>query len=263
MTENLRNTRGYHRWTPAQEAFIKEKWDTMTRNEIVEAFNKEFTMSININSIKRKAFGLDLRKSKEALSEISKRPNAGQFKAGDTPANIMYDGAIRIRTDKKGIVSKWIRNSVGKWEQLQHYNWRMAGHTIPEGYILRFKHFDPLRSTNWDVSNLETVSRQLHLSTNKKRKGSAKKVSKARKRKADKVRAKLMTKNKKIRTADQQWMKRKEETRKRESRRVLKTVTRDYSKMVRVVIDHRTSIYINKGEDATAAIAKYHSHKTA
>ncbi len=148
----------YPKWTEAEKLFLIENYDLLTRAELADKLGKTFL------AVKSKARDLKLTKSPEAMAELWKRPNAGQFKKGDLPKNTLSDYMITTRVDQGGRVIKYIRVALGKWVELQHYNWKQAGKDIPSGMVLVFKDGD---STNCEISNLELITKAENLSRNR------------------------------------------------------------------------------------------------
>ena len=88
-----------------------------------------------------------------------------QFKKGNLPKNTLTDGAVTIRTDKRGVRQKMIRIRLGKWLYLSRYNYEKHIGPISKGHVIRFLDGDTM---NCDPSNLECVSRQLNMLLNSK-----------------------------------------------------------------------------------------------
>lgn len=152
--------KGYkiHKWTKADEKILIDNFQTHTCKEIAAI------IGCTEAAVKRRRKDLGVLKTEEALTKIYARPNAGQYSRGSLPVNTLHDDAITIRTDKRGTQYKWIRISLGKWQQLHIYNWLKAGNIIPEGHVVAFKTPDTL---NCDVDNLECISRSQNLIQNR------------------------------------------------------------------------------------------------
>ena len=88
-----------------------------------------------------------------------------QFKKGNLPKNTLTDGAVTIRTDKRGVRQEFIRIGLGKWVPLARYNYEKFVGPIPKGYVVRFRDGDTM---NCDPSNLECVSQRLNMLINSK-----------------------------------------------------------------------------------------------
>lgn len=275
--------KGYkiHRWTKEEEQWLIDNWNAFSNEDIAKH------LGVTTGAAKKKARHFKLVKSAEALSAILKaKPNGGQYQKGGLPKNTLHDNAITIRTTNRGIVSKWIRVDLGKWLPLQIYNWQQAGNTIPAGHVLRFKDQDP---TNCEIDNLEVVSKQLHLSTNRKRSGSAVKPGAGHKRKAERKKACILRidaketertelnnlkaearRKKAIIKEEKLRRERMAKTRERELKRSIKMHTErkrvepkfamkivDYAALISIRIDSKTIIYAKPGEDPEAVKQKY------
>jgi hypothetical protein len=91
----------------------------------------------------------------------------GWFKKGHLPANTLYDGAITVREDNRGVPQQMIRTGLGEWEYLSRYLWVQAHGPIPEGYVVAFKDKDTL---NCVLENLELITKAENLGRNSGRK---------------------------------------------------------------------------------------------
>jgi hypothetical protein len=146
------------RWTDREKLFLIENYDQLTRQQMADELGRTFL------AVKTMAKTLKLKKSREALQALAKRSNAGQFKKGSQPINTKNDFDISTRIDKSGRVIKFIRTSLGKWEELQRYNWIHAGNEIPKGCCLACKTTD---TTNCDPSNWELITQAENLQRNR------------------------------------------------------------------------------------------------
>jgi len=125
-------------WKEHEYQYLIDNYETKTCTEIAEVLNRT---PAAVKTVAGKV--LKLKKSDEAKRLIAKRSNAGQFSAGRLPINTQHDFAISTRSTR-GVKSKWIRIALNKWQQLHHYNWLKAGNEIPKGFLLRFKDGNPL-----------------------------------------------------------------------------------------------------------------------
>lgn len=99
--------------------------------------------------------------SKRAIARSAKT----RFKPGRLPHNTKeQDGEITLRKDQRGIMYKWIRIKVGKWEMLHVYNWTKENGKVPDGSVIRFRDKDTM---NCEVSNLMKVTRAEHATMNR------------------------------------------------------------------------------------------------
>lgn len=251
--------RTYYKWRPQDIQFLKDNFEQYSCKELAAM------IGCSEYGVKRKRYDLKIVKSKEALSRLYKRPNAGQFTKGSNPLNTLHDKAVTSRIDNKGNIYKWIRLSKAKWQMLHVYLWLTSGREIPAGHIVVFK--DGNRD-NCVLSNLQLMTRGQSLRINRKS-YLVKKGEKIVKKKETVIRHKAIKKEviKKVRV----WKQKKQriiEKKKQISKPIIpvpkKTVEKkfkflmvDYNSLQRVKIDAKTSIYIKAGEDPEAARVKY------
>lgn len=86
-----------------------------------------------------------------------------QFKPGNLPKNTLYDGALSIRADARGVPYKFIRVGLSRWESLARYNWRKAHGPIPHNHCIIYLDGDTL---NCELSNLKLITRREHMLRN-------------------------------------------------------------------------------------------------
>ena len=154
--------------------------------------NKELAtmFGLCVDYVGKKAFELGVKKDKEYLREIQRRPNSGQFKKGHITHNKgKKDFFIKIRKkanitkhqfqkgrephntlsigdereDKDGYI--WVKTGTGKtkyerWKPKHHV---VFGEPVPKGMILIFKDGN---KRNFDKSNLELISRSENIKRN-------------------------------------------------------------------------------------------------
>jgi hypothetical protein len=213
-----------------------------------------------------------------------------RFKQGQLPHNTRADRVVTIRNNK-GVLSKWIRIGLGKWQQLHHYNWKKGGNELEKGFVLAFKDFDPL---NCETSNLIPLTRAQNLERNRTRinhienmhKGWRKRKDKAfanelkrqetnttreRTKQADKIRKQLLADAEKRKQEAIKALQRKETAKHKEKERITKEKLAerkmilkplDLSDKIPLRIDSRTVIYIRPDQDADAIKNKYLNRTT-
>jgi hypothetical protein len=81
--------------------------------------------------------------------------SATMFKPGQDPKNTLHDGAITVRTDKRGVKHQWIRIAKAKWVPLHMHNYQQSFGEIPKGMVVVFKDRNTL---NAHPSNLALLS---------------------------------------------------------------------------------------------------------
>lgn len=86
-----------------------------------------------------------------------------QFKKGNTPPNTLYDGAITVRIDSRGVPVKMIRLAPKKWEYLARYTWKQHHGEIPVGHNIIHIDGDTM---NCNIENLACISRRENMRRN-------------------------------------------------------------------------------------------------
>ena len=104
-------------------------------------------------------------KGKKGSFTVTDAMRATMFKAGHKPHNTTCDGHISVAIDGRGVKQLRIRISEKNHEFLSRHNYRKAFGEIPPGGVIKFKDGDTM---NCDPSNLECVSRVLHMLLNSK-----------------------------------------------------------------------------------------------
>lgn len=164
-------TLGLERMTFEKEHldFLRKHYPTMSRKELLEAFNSHFEVNLDLNQL-----GRALKKNKiqsgrtgrfEAGSESWKlvkthRPNSGTFRAGSIPANtkplwterVDDEGYIQIKVPLPNPYTK----AKTRYMHKHVYVWEQANGPVPEGMVILFK--DGNRQ-NCELDNLTLVSK--------------------------------------------------------------------------------------------------------
>jgi len=170
-------------WTPEEIAILRELYPWMRSADIGARLGRSRTMVL------AKAWAIGLRKTKEAISDMTEKamadPNHGgrrsQFKAGEEPwnkgqhyspggrsvetrfkpgqvaVNWAPIGTERLRTDGY-LERKMTDTGVTRRDfvLVHHLVWRAAGRDIPHNHVVTFKDGDKM---NFDLDNLELISR--------------------------------------------------------------------------------------------------------
>lgn len=161
-----------HRYTPEQEAFIKQH-HRLPAIELTDRFNAKFGTTITCANIKGALHRRGLKNGNDGRFKPGNVPvNKGKkghpsrspsttFKKGSVPPNRREVYAERI--DKDGYI--YIKAEAGfrKWRLKHRWLWERENGPVPDGYILRFIDGD---KTNCDPSNLELITRLENLITN-------------------------------------------------------------------------------------------------
>ena len=97
-----------------------------------------------------------VNKGKKMPSEVYRRCKASMFKKGNLPHNTKHDGALAIRWRGSRPCEKphwYIRLSLGKWQELQRFNWEQHNGPIPKGMCLWCLDGDTLNihPSNWEL----------------------------------------------------------------------------------------------------------------
>jgi hypothetical protein len=177
------STTGRTSCTPEQEKFIIDNYLSMPVNSIARAIGRsEMLVKCRMGQLqlvvpqeikdrfiqmgRRKKGEVPLNKGKKQYefmsAEAIDRCSKTRFKKGEVPKNTKHDGAIAIRHGHKkrgGRPYKWIRLSMGKWEQLHVHIWKQKHGPVPAGHIIVFKDRDTM---NVQLENLRCISRKQH-----------------------------------------------------------------------------------------------------
>lgn len=104
-------------------------------------------------------------KGKRLSPELYKRCQSSMFKKGHIPTNTLYDGAERIRIDKRGKPFIFIRISLGKWVHKHIMLWEQKYGKNPVNKILYCKDGNTLNCNpeNWELlTRAESMERCRH-----------------------------------------------------------------------------------------------------
>lgn len=93
--------------------------------------------------------------------------NSGQFQKGHIPKNHRPIGSIRINNGRKDSYLYIKIAEPNKWNQLHRQIWEQKIGEIPEGNIIIFKDGNKM---NYEMSNLEMISRKQNMERNRNRK---------------------------------------------------------------------------------------------
>jgi hypothetical protein len=154
------------RWTDEDIKYLEDNFRSMPNVDLGIKLNR------SASAVKRFLYSKEWKRTDDELHkvrvQVSRRPNAGQFKKGSLPHNTskVGDGDITIRTDHKdrnGRQYKWIRLELGRWELLQKVIWEEENGKVPEGYCLWFIDGNSLNCT---LENLELITRAENINRN-------------------------------------------------------------------------------------------------
>lgn len=156
-----------HRYTPEQDAFLRENSDKMTRKELAEAFNAKFGACVKEQAIEQRCFlrgwrpktdgrfkvgGTPWCKTKGGRSEYVKTLKGGNvtsFKKGIVPHN-----ALKVGTVKRYGHLVQVKTADG-WKNRLRHMWELEHGKIPEGYVVTSVDGDQLTE---DARNLRLIS---------------------------------------------------------------------------------------------------------
>lgn len=218
-----------HNWSKEDRTFLIENFQELTCEELAAR------LSLSISQVKNKCRRLSLKKTKESLSKIYSVTNQGHYQKGNNPRNMKYDNYISERVNYKGQLVKWIRISSGKWIQLHKHLWKEAGNIVPEGHVLRFKDKNP---SNCCLENLEVGTRATNQSE----------LFVAKKKKVNERAVRSVVLKKPLITAHVEP---------KRTAKVFDIKPIDFSALISVKIDRRTTIYVKPGTDVDAIREKY------
>lgn len=158
-------------WNDESEQYLKDTFSDTNSEEIAKV------LGFTVSSICAKASKLNLKKSKEFLSNNNKASwkkghktwnkgmkglrfegsEKGYFKKGSKPTNTKELHSSSFRKDKDGKVHEFIKISDRNWKLKKHLVWEQYYGEIPKDMCIRTKDGNSL---NTDISNLELVSRK-------------------------------------------------------------------------------------------------------
>lgn len=141
--------------TLKEDNFITKHYLTMPSKQIADKLGRSDVFvrtRINVLGLVIPHHIIEQRKADSRIKPGSVPPNKGKkmsvaqyrkarptmFRAGHQPANTLFNGAITIRKDKRGVPQKYIRIKKGKWEYLSRYNYRKKVGRIPKGMLVTF-----------------------------------------------------------------------------------------------------------------------------
>jgi len=161
--------------------FIKREYVNLSVKDLTAALNKKFNLTLKVSQIKY--FVHNHKIDSGRTGHFSKghmpwntgtkgvcKPSSTSFKKGHVPANLKTfgdericskDGYVLVKVDEVNPYTGYR----GWYRPKHHVVWEQHNAPIPDDMILRFKDGDKL---NCDISNLELVSRALHLHLNRK-----------------------------------------------------------------------------------------------
>ena len=151
------------KWTDEMVDALRMSYPDGNSHEIAN------NLGVSRGAVNTKACELGIRKSEAFVNAQREKCAAGgakyRFKKGAVPHNTTCDGHISVTIDKRGVKQLRIRISEKNHEFLSRHNYRKAFGEIPPGGVIKFKDGDTM---NCDPSNLECVSRVLHMLLNSK-----------------------------------------------------------------------------------------------
>ncbi|WP_126244357.1 HNH endonuclease signature motif containing protein [Chitinophaga rhizosphaerae] len=118
--------------------------------EVIERFRKESQFKKG-----QVSFNKGRKQSEYCSPEGIARSAKNRFKKGQLPPNTLYDMAITVRNDKRGVPYKFIRVSQSVWIPLQRYVWEKENGPLARGLKVIFKNGDTM---DYRPENLEAVS---------------------------------------------------------------------------------------------------------
>jgi len=173
------------RFTPFEDQFIRDTYLFFTLNELSRLLGRAIgSIHGRINTLgliipdeikkERHAKGImaglqggvrfrfpkghvPANKGKKMSSEAKRKIQHTFFTKGHKPKNTLYDNAITIRKDTRGIPQKHIRLSDGVWEYLSRHTYRRHHGSITPGMVVAFRDQNTM---NCEVDNLYLLSRK-------------------------------------------------------------------------------------------------------
>ena len=130
-------------YTVEQDKWLIENYPNLGRIKATKEFNKIFNTNRNVNGIKIRCLRLGLKVSDERKSKIPIE-NSGNY---HKPGTIV----------EKGHGYLFIKNTNGKWEQLQRFVYSNNNGCIPKDHIIVFLDGN---KQNFEPSNLAAIPRK-------------------------------------------------------------------------------------------------------
>lgn len=103
-------------------------------------------------------------KGKKMTREQYKRCSKTMFKKGSLPGNTLFDGAVTIRKDQRGVPQKYIRLAKGNWDYLSRLTWKALIGDIPDSCVVAFVDGNTL---NCELSNLMLLPKRANAERNR------------------------------------------------------------------------------------------------
>jgi hypothetical protein len=163
-------------WRRINKELFIELFPNTSTLELVDKFH------VSKSAINQMAHKLGLKKSPEYLVRYREKThfkkghspaNKGvkgirvsphsEFKKGNLPKNTLYNGAVSIRKDNRGVPYKHIRISQAVWKHLHVQIWEEKNGPTPEGHCIVFKDGDTM---NCNIENLECISKHENMLRN-------------------------------------------------------------------------------------------------
>lgn len=156
-----------HKYTPEQDAFLRENSDKMTRKELTEAFNSKFGSCVKEQAIEQRCFLRGWKAKTDGRFKIGDTPwcktdggrseyvkkleggNTTSFKKGLVPHNALKVGTVR----RYGHLVQ-VKTTDG-WKNRLRHMWESEHGKIPNGYIVTSVDGDQLTE---DARNLRLIS---------------------------------------------------------------------------------------------------------
>ncbi len=158
------------KWTLQEIETLRILYQTKTRAQISAIMGiplQSVTGALKRNGILSGRITTFKEKNKPWNKDLSVRTNpASEFKQGNEPHNTLYDGAIRLRSNRY----YYIRLAKGVWKLYSRHVWEKQNGPIPAGMYITFMDGNPL---NCHISNLQLSSQIQMMVNNQNRKKSA------------------------------------------------------------------------------------------
>lgn len=168
-------------YTPAQLVWTAKAYKTRTLAELTAAFNKKYNDTKKISQIRGLTRNYKMQSGRTGQFEKGHaswskgtrgllKPNAGSFKKGHTPANVLPLGTERTCKKDGFILTKVKHPAPDKpgencYQHKHVYVWEKAHGPVPPGFVVSFIDGD---KTKVELDNLEMISRQELLQMNRR-----------------------------------------------------------------------------------------------
>lgn len=181
-----------HRWTDEQIAFIADAYQRMDRQQVTEAVNERFGLSLSLNQVRAALKNRKIKSGRDGRfvpgrqttrkTPVPKGEAPGRFKKGRPAKDALnYRPIGSTRISKDGYIERKVTDDptlvpARRWVGEHRLIWEAHNGPVPAGHVVVFLDGDP---TNLSLENLRCVQRGVLAVMNKR--GLSKSTGEARK----------------------------------------------------------------------------------